>query len=156
MKKQIAHFRKRAIRFSWFIGLKLKNARLRSKCQSRPLEKISLSNLKNACMQFKNRLFRPPEIWHFVTDIADLLTLCHTSTHRHPATGMSVGKPNIFNALHAITDTCAKNRRTSFRQRQRYRFRWKATAFLIYRYLSLKQENTISPTLQPLLLPLNL
>ena len=77
-RKQIAHFRKRAIRFSWFIGFKLKNARLQSKCQSRPLEKISLSNLKNACMQFRNRLFWPPEIWRFATDIADLLTLCYS------------------------------------------------------------------------------
>jgi len=31
---------------------KLQIARLQSKCQSRPLEKFSLSNLKNACMQF--------------------------------------------------------------------------------------------------------
>ena len=153
-RKQIAHFRKRAIRFLINKPQTKKNTRLRSKCYSLTIEKFSLSNLKNACMQFKNRLLGPPEIWYFATDIADLLTLCHTPTHRHPATGMSVGKLNIFNALYAITDTCAKNRRTSFRQRQRYRFRWKATAFLIYRYLSLKQENTISSTLQPLLLHL--
>ena len=118
---------------------KLQFARLWSKCHSLAIEKFSLSNLKNACMQFRNRLFRTLQIWRFATDIVNLLTLCYTSPHRHPATGVSVDKPNIFNALHAITDTYAKNKRTLFCQRQRCRFRWKATAFLIYRYLGQKR-----------------
>jgi len=115
---------------SSFYKEKLQFARLWSKCHSLVIEKFSLSDLKNACMQFKNRLFRPPQIWRFATDIADLLTLCYTLPHRHPATGVSVDKPNIFNALHTITDTYAKNRRTSFCQRQRYR--WKATLSIHY------------------------
>jgi|GEM_PF-5680890 len=41
---------------------KLQIARLQSKCHSLAIEKFSLSNLKNACMQFQNRLFRPPQI----------------------------------------------------------------------------------------------
>ena len=41
---------------------KLQIARLQSKYHSLAIEKISLSNLKNACMQLKNRLFRPPQI----------------------------------------------------------------------------------------------
>ena len=91
------------------IRLKREITTTQSKCQSLAFRKISLRNLKNLFVQFKNTLFHPSRFWHIATDKHRLLTICHThhrpTPHRHP---VSVVKCKIHWPLRPTTDTIRK------------------------------------------------